>query len=161
MDLKKLSALFPENDIEWRVGQSGVSKTNGRVWAMCLAYITNRAIMERLDEVVGPHLWKNEFIEWHGNSQLCGISIKIGDEWITKWDGADNTNIEGTKGGLSDSMKRAAVQWGIGRYLYNLPVTYAVIVDGKAKYSSKTKTNQWFNWNPPRLPEQFILKENE
>jgi len=156
MELKKLHVLFPENDIEWRIGQSGES--GGKIWAVCLAYITNRAIMDRLDTVCGPENWKNEYRDWKGNSQLCGISIRINNEWVTKWDGADNTNIEGTKGGLSDSMKRSAVQWGIGRYLYKLPTTFAVIVNGQAKYKAKTKTGKWFSWNPPVLPEQFRLK---
>ena len=40
--------------------------------------------------------------------------------FITKWDGAEDSDIEPVKGGLSDSMKRAAVQWGIGRYLYSM-----------------------------------------
>jgi hypothetical protein len=159
MDLKKLSALFHEDDIEWRVGQTGMY--NGKIWAMCLAYIDNRAIMDRLDSVCGPENWKNEYKEWHGNSQLCGLSIRIRDEWVTKWDGADATKIEGTKGGLSDSMKRAGYQWGIGRYLYSLPVTYAVIVQQNGKYSNKTKDGTWFKWNAPKLPERFILKESE
>ncbi len=30
------------------------------------------------------------------------------------------SDIESVKGGLSDSMKRAAVEWGIGRYLYGM-----------------------------------------
>ena len=42
------------------------------------------------------------------------------NEWITKYDGAPNTDIEAVKGGLSDASKRAAVQWGIGRYLYGM-----------------------------------------
>lgn len=46
----------------------------------------------------------------------CGISIKIDGEWITKWDAAENTQVEAVKGGRSGAMKRAAVQWGIGRY---------------------------------------------
>ena len=60
--------------------------------------------------------FKNEFKEWKGKSQLCGISIWDEDkhEWLTKYDGADDTNMEATKGGLSDAMKRAAVQFGIG-----------------------------------------------
>ena len=40
-------------------------------------------------------------------------------EWIGKSDGADDSNIEAAKGGLSAALKRAAVQWGIARYLYH------------------------------------------
>ena len=67
--------------------------------------------------------WHNDFVPWKGESaQLCGISIYFPSQeaWITKWDGADDSDIESVKGGLSDSMKRAAVEWGIGRYLYGM-----------------------------------------
>lgn len=123
---EQLSAPFPSKDIEWRVGNVNRNKMEG----LALPYITNRAIMERLDQVFGPMGWQNQFIPWRDNSQLCGISVQEPDsgEWITKWDGADNTAFEGTKGGLSDSMKRAAVQWGIGRYLYNLNAIWVRVV---------------------------------
>ncbi|GCL71764.1 hypothetical protein PN4B1_16690 [Paenibacillus naphthalenovorans] len=114
--MKKLQAPFSPEDIEWRVGATNKEKTKG----IALAYVTNRAIMNRLDEVVGPFNWQNKFREWKNNSQICAISIKFGDEWITKEDGADDSNEEAVKGGLSDAMKRAGYQWGIGRYLYNL-----------------------------------------
>ena len=91
---------------------------------------------------------------------LCGISIKINNEWITKWDGAENTDIEGVKGGLSGSMKRAAVQWGIGRYLYNLEENWAIVSDN-GKFSGKTRDNKWFNWDPPALPAWALPKITE
>ena len=55
-------------------------------------------------------------------SQLCTIQIFDDErhEWMEKTDGAENTDYEPVKGGLSDAMKRAASQWGIGRYLYKL-----------------------------------------
>ena len=81
-----------------------------------------RAVQKRLDEVVGAFNWKNVYSLWHDNSQICGISIFNDDrnEWITKFDGAENSDIEPIKGGLSDSFKRAATVWGIGRYLYEI-----------------------------------------
>lgn len=121
--MEKLQAPFHPDDIEWRVGATNSDKSKG----MALAYVTNRAIQNRLDELFGPFGWKNEFREWKDKSQLCGISIKYCDEWITKWDGADDSNMEATKGGLSDAMKRAAYQWGIGRYLYKLPSVWVPI----------------------------------
>lgn len=121
--MKKLQEPFPVEDIEWRVGSTNADKTKG----LALAYITNRAIQNRLDEIFGPFGWKNEYREWKNTSQLCGISIKVEGEWITKWDGADDSNTEATKGGLSDAMKRAGYQWGIGRYLYKLPQTWEAI----------------------------------
>jgi len=114
--MERLQDPFPPEEIEWRVGSTNGDKTKG----IALAYVTNRAIQNRLDSVFGPFGWKNEFREWKGSSQICGISVKFDGEWITKWDGADDSNTEAVKGGLSDAMKRAAYQWGIGRYLYNL-----------------------------------------
>lgn len=158
MDLSRLHEQFLPEDIEWRIGRAGYTK-DGRLYATVLAYITNRAIMNRLDEVCGPGNWRNEFREWdvggtHG--VLCGISIRDGDQWITKWDGAANTDIESVKGGLSDAMKRAGVQWGIGRYLYDLGTTFAIVADegqyfaqGKDKYTGR---DYRFRWNPPKLP---------
>lgn len=62
------------------------------------------------------------------DSQLCGIAIHFeGKGFITKWDGAEDSDIEPIKGGLSDSMKRAAYQWGIGRVLYSLDTVWVDI----------------------------------
>jgi hypothetical protein len=150
MDFAKLKEPFAASDIEWRVGRAG--KNAKGVWAMCLAYITNRAIMERLDEVAGPERWRNEYREAPAGGVLCGISIRVGDEWVTKWDGAENTDLEAVKGGLSGAMKRAAVQWGIGRYLYDLPEGWATISDD-GRYYGKTKDGDAFHWDPPALPD--------
>lgn len=138
---QKLREPFAAEDIEWRVGSTNSDKTRG----IALAYLTNRAIQVRLDEVVGCGGWRNDYREWHDKSQLCGISIWDDDkkEWITKWDGADSTDIESTKGGLSDAMKRAAVQWGIGRYLYHLPNEWVALEPSGRSYKLK---------QPPILP---------
>ena len=156
-NLLKLLAPFPESDIEWRVQSCG--EKNNKIWAKVIAYVTNRAIQTRLDEVCGQEYWKNEFIKAPEGGILCGISIKVNNEWVTKYDGAENTEIESIKGGLSNSMKRAAVQWGIGRYLYNLDVSFAIISE-QGVFSAKTKEGKWFKWNPPALPN-WALPENE
>lgn len=168
MNLCELKKPFPSKDIEWRVTRSGVKK-NGEPWALVTAYVTNRAIMDRLDEVCGPANWQNRFTEGPNGGQLCGISVRVGDEWIMKWDGADNTQIEAVKGGLSGAMKRAAVQWGIGRYLYSVEEGYAqVFTDesstkgiyrGEAK--RKDNTRVYFTWNPPKLPAWALPSDDD
>lgn len=123
IDLIKLRKPFPPSEIEWRVGATNSDKTKG----IALPYITNRAVQNRLDDVCGPGNWWNEYKQFGENSQLCGITILIDGRPVTKWDGADNTKVDPTKGGLSNSMKRAAAQWGIGRYLYSLPTYWKEI----------------------------------
>ena len=77
-------------------------------------------------DVCGKAGWRNEYRDIPNNGGVeCGISIKIDSEWVTKWDAAENTQVEAVKGGRSGAMKRAAVQWGIGRYLYNLEEGFA------------------------------------
>lgn len=159
MDLSKLKEPFPAKDIEWRIQRSGLK--DGKPWAMVLAYVTNRAIMDRLDDVCGAGDWCNEFKDGPNGGLLCGIGIRVEtgitpENWVTKWDGADNTDIEKVKGGLSGAMKRAGVQWGIGRYLYNLEAGFANIHPGGAHRDSiknidGTKTH--IKWDPPPLPD--------
>ena len=118
----ELARPFAPEDLEWRI-QYANEKTNRGI---VVPYVTNRAIQARLDEVVGIAGWYNDYKPWHGankkEAQICGISIYFEERggFITKWDGAEDSDIEPVKGGLSDSMKRAAVQWGIGRVLYSM-----------------------------------------
>lgn len=131
-ELKDLSKPFEPRDIEWYIRVTTQDKTKG----LAIPFITNRAVQDRLDDVLGVDGWQNvyqvlkdtDIIDESGTitgkrfSYQCGISIwsEKRNEWITKWDGAEDTDIEALKGGLSSAMKRAAVQFGIGRYLYKL-----------------------------------------
>lgn len=121
---------FAAEDLGWRLQKT--FENRGQMTGIAVPYVTNRAIMNRLDSVVGPENWYNDFKPWHAvgkkESQLCGISIYFEDRgFITKWDGAEDSDIESVKGGLSDSMKRAAVQWGIGRALYNMDTVFVEV----------------------------------
>lgn len=153
MNLNDLRLPFPEKDVGWRIQQIGVK--NGAPWGICVAYLRARAIMDRLDAVVGQGNWANQFAPGPAGGMMCGISIYIVDKksWITKWDGADSTEIEPIKGAHSNSMKRAAVQWGIGRYLYDLGINF-VKVSPSGKYQQRGKQGQYetFRWDPPSLP---------
>lgn len=151
MNLKDLAKPFPENQIEWRIGQCG-EKGNGQIWANCLAYVTARAVMERLDEVCGPENWQVHY-RFENGGVICVLTIRVGkDDWVSKEDGSDQTDIEAFKGGISGALKRAAVAFGIGRYLYGLESGYATIVDRGGMWA-KTKSGKEFYWEPPKLPQ--------
>jgi hypothetical protein len=144
-DLTRLAAPFFAEDVEWKPGATTRDKTKG----LAMAYISSRAVQDRLDEVCGPDGWRNEFRPAPEGGVLCGISIRVvrddgTAEWITKWDGAENTDVEAVKGGLSGAMKRAAVQWGIGRYLYRLPQSW-VRLDERGRFAET-----------PRIPAEFL-----
>ncbi len=131
---EKLKEPFPSDRVHWRPGM--VRNNRG----LALAYIDARDVMNRLDAVVGPENWSTEF-QLLGDTMICALSIKLGGLWVKKSDGAGKTDMEGEKGIVSDALKRAAVQWGIGRYLYDLEAVW-VPVD---QYKKIVK--------PPALPD--------
>lgn len=112
---KGLAEPFPAEAVKFRAQGRGTQM---------LAYIEARDVMHRLDQVVGPENWRATYRHQIFKDEvtvMCELSLRINGEWITKEDGAENTQVEGAKGGISDALKRAAVTWGIGRYLYYLP----------------------------------------
>lgn len=149
--LALLDEKFRPQDLEWRIQQFGVS--NGKPWAKVLCYVTSRAIQNRLDEVCGKDGWSTEIKNIDG-AFICRMGINIDGQWVYKEDGADETKVEATKGGISGSIKRAGVQWGIGRYLYDLGERWAKFVDesqGRYRIYNKDNKTTYF-WNPPALP---------
>ncbi len=88
---------------------------NGK--AVCVAYHDSRQVQERLDSVCGISNWQSRHKEVKGNL-FCEIGIFINGQWIWKSDVGSESSIEKEKGESSDSFKRAAVMWGVGRDLY-------------------------------------------
>lgn len=155
--LEELSKPFDEKDVKWRLQGTNADKTGG--WAV--AYLDSRAIAKRLDDVVGQMRWKDEYKPWitskTGASQICIISIYDDDigEWVNKSDGAELSAISPIKGGISDAFKRAAVKWGIGRYLYSMkPVWVKTRARGNSAMIEDTELT--------RLQQQYsvFLKES-
>ncbi|MBD1583462.1 Rad52/Rad22 family DNA repair protein [Pseudoalteromonas sp. S16_S37] len=158
---KQLSDPFEEHEIEWMVQRCGINHTGP--WVQVVPYVTNRAVQQRLDDVLGLNGWENLPRDTpHG--QICGLKLKLGDQTITKWDGADyqgNHGYEPLKSALSGSMKRAAVQFGIARYLYSIEPVFMQcqpLSDGKectANYieiKSSTGVPVSAQWEAPALP---------
>lgn len=159
MQLDRLKEPFAPENMEWRVQSSGMGD-NGP-WARVVPFVDSRTIMNRLDEAVGIENWQNRFERGPDGGVICGISIRVGDEWVTKWDGtespeeekpdADRKNhVDPVKTGLTNAFKRAAVQWGIGRYLYGIASGYAVICNN-GRYSARIQ-GKTYRWNPPEIP---------
>jgi hypothetical protein len=135
-DIKLLFAEFPQEAISWRA--QTVTKDGEK--ALALAYIDARDVMDRLDSVIGAADWQDRY-EFHGTRTVCYLSIRIGEEWVTKADGAGDTDVEGEKGAISDALKRAAVKWGIGRYLYAIEAPW--VPCESAEWNGK---KQWKKW---------------
>jgi hypothetical protein len=151
-DIKFLFAEFPKEAISWRA--QSLTKDGSK--AMALAYIDARDVMDRLDQIVGAADWQDRY-EFHGSRTICYLSILIDGVWITKADGAGDSDVEAEKGAISDALKRAAVKWGIGRYLYSLPAPW--VPCESAEWNGKKQWKRWTvdPWScvrqpPPRKP---------
>jgi hypothetical protein len=88
-----------------------------------LKYITARHVMNRLDDVLGPDNWWDDYSPTaHG--VICRLTIRLpGGQELTKVDAGGNPEMkdegDSDKGGFSDAFKRAAVKFGVGRHLYD------------------------------------------
>lgn len=127
--LAGLAAPFPPERVSWRVGSTNGDKTKG----LALAYIDARDVYDRLDSVVGPANWQCRYPH-AGQKTVCEIGIRIDGEWVWKANGAGDSDVEAEKGAMSDAVKRAAVVWGIGRYLYDVDSPWVEIVQKGRSY---------------------------
>lgn len=139
---------FSADDVSWRLQYVNEIELQG----MAVPYLDARAVADRLDEVVGQSHWRDSYTPWHDcvmnkkqkASQLCTISIyddELG-QWIDKTDGAEDSDIEPVKGGLSDAFKRAAVKWNIGRYLYSFDTIWVKVEQKRDSYVIAKSENE-------------------
>jgi hypothetical protein len=149
-----LTAPIQSNEIEWRVQQQ---TSTGKL--IIVPYINNRCVMQRFDAAFGPTNWTSEFREIT-NGFICRLTVTVDKKTVYREDGASKTNIEPEKGGISDAMKRAAVQFGLGRCLYDYP---KVMIECQDKYIpdwAYDKLGKLVEWiNAGNWKEIIILKQ--
>jgi hypothetical protein len=117
-----LSAPFEPKDIKFK---PQMVKNNR---ALAMAYIDARLIQDRLDDVLGVENWQDKYDIQPDGSVVCRLRLKLGGRWITKTDVGSPSEQpdlgDRLKAAFSDALKRAAVKFGIGRYLYRLPAQW-------------------------------------
>jgi hypothetical protein len=123
----KLRAPIP---YQWKIQSKSKDKRSGSF----VAYIDARDVMDVLDATVGADGWQDEYQAIYDGAGalkgvVCKLSIKSGKDWITKADIGTPSDYESEKGAYSDAFKRAAVKWGIGRFLYSLEILWLPIND--------------------------------
>ena len=167
-----LARGFRLDELEWKIQTSGVSpNTVGPgnpegVWARVVPYITSRAIVERLIEAFGPAGFN---IGLHETSlgNVHGMRAAIEAVWpsgklTAREDVAEVSDIEALKGAASGAIKRAAVQYQIGSYLYTSPDFYAAIgPDGPNKGFHKGKNggkDVRYKWHLPAEALRWVAE---
>jgi hypothetical protein len=128
-----LAAPFDPAEVKWK---PAMVKGN-RALAMC--YIDARAVQDRLDEVLSVTGWQDNYEVLADGSVVCRLQLRLAGEWVTKVDVGSTSEQpdagDRMKAAFSDALKRAAVKFGIGRYLYRLP-------------------SQWVDYDPQK--KQFV-----
>jgi hypothetical protein len=141
-----LAAPFPLGEVKFKPGKVSGDR------AMALAYVDARAIQDRLDEVVGSCGWQDSYECLPDGSVICKLQLRLDGEWLAKMDvGAPSEQPdEGDrrKAAFSDALKRAAVKFGIGRYLYRLGPLWVDFDPQKKKFATDPGT-----W---KLPPGFL-----
>jgi hypothetical protein len=132
-----LNDLKKEMPFKWRV------QSSNQYGASCVAYIDSRDVQDLLDEVVGVGDWQCKFEE-HKNNMFCSIGINVnwgtnmeGDanpNWVWKSDCGTESHVEKQKGEASDAFKRAAVMWGVGRFLYSKKIIKLTVKEKNGKW---------------------------
>lgn len=115
--VRELRRPFPPESVKFKI-QTNPKGPQGK--AMVVAFIDARNVGSRLNKVVGSE-WESKFSPMQAGSGLvCHLTVlgktRCDVGWTRDW-GTDM----GVKTAYSDALKRAAVQFGVGEFLYSLP----------------------------------------
>ncbi|GAB5601959.1 Rad52/Rad22 family DNA repair protein [Thermus sp. FJN-A] len=143
---QKLAEPFPPEEVQWRV--EALSRDKKR--ALVVPYVDARTVLDRLDRTVGPEGWQDTYEvlsdqertvkdeRGERRERLCEVRCRLTVLGVSKEDVGEGDSL---KAAFSDALKRAAVKFGVGRYLYRLEKQW---VDYDAERGRFT---------PPKLPE--------
>jgi hypothetical protein len=152
-----LSIPFSVGAIGWKI-QKGLNKdekTGKPTRAIVVAFIDARDVMERLDQVVGAENWSDAYTLVEAPGTRLSVECRLTVCGITKADvgtGTKNSRDDNgdnlAKGAYSDALKRAAVKFGVGRFLYDFGGPYFVDLDSRQQFTPPTlRQDQTFGGN--------------
>ncbi|BAW01564.1 Rad52/22 double-strand break repair protein [Thermus thermophilus] len=151
---RKLAEPFPPGEVQWRV--EALSRDKKR--ALVVPYVDARTVLDRLDKVVGPEGWHDAYEvlsdaerqvkdeRGERRERLCEVKCRLTVLGVTKEDVGEGDSL---KAAFSDALKRAAVKFGVGRYLYRLEKQWVDYDPEKGRFT------------PPTLPEAEPEAETE
>lgn len=151
---RKLAEPFPPGEVQWRI--EALSRDKKR--ALVVPYVDARTVLDRLDRVVGPEGWHDAYEvladgervvrdeRGERRERLVEVKCRLTVLDVTKEDVGEGDSL---KAAFSDALKRAAVKFGVGRYLYRLEKQWVEYDAEKGRFT------------PPRLPESEEALEEE
>jgi hypothetical protein len=171
----ELEAPFEAAEVKWKPGAVKGER------ALAMVYIDARAVMDRLDDVFGVDGWQDSYhaLGIDGAVQ-CTLSVRMGGTeqagdpafgpmpgsgWVAKTDvGGPSEQPDGgdrMKAAYSDAIKRAAVKFGIGRYLYRIPQQWADYDPQKRKFKATPTLPAWALPSERKLTPEEVAELTE
>lgn len=146
----RLAEPFEANEIKWKPAMVKGDR------ALALAYIDARLVMDRLDDVVGVGNWQDSYEQLSDGNVACTLRVRIAGEWISKTDvgGESEQPDDGDKckAAFSDALKRAAVKFGVGRFLYRLPQQWVDYDPQRRQFKRTPGLPTWLSKPAPAAP---------
>ncbi|MGF1579142.1 MAG: Rad52/Rad22 family DNA repair protein [Gemmataceae bacterium] len=156
-DIRKIREALAEpfEEMELHHKPQTLSKDGNR--ALAITYVDARVIQDRLDQVLGVENWQDSYKVLEDGTVVCRLRLKLGDAWVTKVD-VGSPSVQGDEGdrrkaAFSDALKRAAVKFGVGRYLYRLPIQWVPYDSQKKVLREKPKLPLWARPKPKEKEE--------
>jgi hypothetical protein len=145
--MEALAKPFSGAEVKFKPGAVSGNK------ALAMPYVDARVIQDRLDEVLGVDGWMDDYECRESGSVICRLRCKLASEWITKVDvGSPSEQPDDgdkLKAAFSDALKRAAVKFGVGRYLYREKAQWCDYEPQKRKFLTQPKLP-----GAPSVPEK-------
>src|SRR3990167_8277112 len=115
----KLAAPFKESEVSWVVVATS-NKNTPQMTELWAPYVEADPIMDRLDAVVGPGGWSMGIQGIGTREAICRLTVlgvmKAGVGQLA----LDAQTDQPFKAAATDALKRAAVLFGMGRYLHRV-----------------------------------------
>lgn len=118
---RALQEPFPIKFLSWTIIATNKDNTD----ALVSPYIGRHHIMARFDDVLGPMNWQTGVVGQIGYLiKGIGIRTEKSQEWVWRWEpgvyiAATDKNRKRIEvlGSATVGLRRAAIEWGVGRYL--------------------------------------------
>lgn len=138
---ERLAAPFEPTELKFRAGSVSGSR------AQALVYVNARVVQDRLDDVMGVFGWQDSYELLDAGNVVCTLRLRVGEEWVAKMDvGGPSMQPDSgdkCKAAFSEALKRAAVKFGIGRYLYRFPLQWMDYDPQKKQLIGKPTIPAW------------------
>lgn len=137
--LDRLAEPFAEDAVSWKPAATNNRDRKLATKALAVAYVDARDVIQRLNEVTfdWEFRWAEDGKDVKGSLTVCGVTREDTGEQ------GDSEQGQTRKAAVSDALKRCAVHFGVGLYLYRLEATWVDYDGAKGILKTTPKLPAW------------------